>query len=276
MGDNQLPKKVNDLIDQISKENGFSDYTIELKSGSNAGDGFASALIAAKIIDGNSKKELDLVIKLAPLSETHRKEFFTDKMFEHETYFYNRVEPAFRKFQEEKNVPKEDRFSKYPKCYYAVSDEKTGDYIVVLEDLRPQGFKQWDKTKVTTIENARLAMRELGKFHAISIAMKDQKPEEFASFKKITDIYKFAFTSDTLRGMLLNAFDRSIAAVKEESHKVILRELKENFNEHFAQILDESNPFAVVIHGDFYNNNYLFKFNEEVSIYEIEIKSITF
>lgn len=270
MGDNQLPKKVQDLVDQIAKESGLKDYTLELKSGSNAGDGFASALTAVKIVESNSDKSLELVIKLAPTNVIHRKEFFTDLMFEHETFYYNVVAPAFEKFQDEKNVPKEDQFLEYPKCYFAVADEKTEEYIVVLEDLRPKGFKQWDKTKPAPIENARLAMRTIGKFHAISVAYKDQKPEEFVKLKtiqsQVSDIYKIAFSSETLRGMLLTSFDRTIDAMKEDAHKDILREIKENYSEHFTQILDESNKFAVVAHGDFYNNNYLFRFNEQVSI----------
>lgn len=80
---------------------------------------------------------------------------------------------------------KKDQFLSFPKCYATVANEDNEDseqYAVILEDLRPQGFKLWDKKKPTPIENARLVMRELGKFHGLSIAMKDQKPQEFSQF----------------------------------------------------------------------------------------------
>lgn len=62
-------------------------------------------------------------------------------------------------------------------AYAAIGNGKN---MIILENLRSQKIKMWDKAKVSTIENVRLVMNELGKLHALSFAPKDQKPNEFA------------------------------------------------------------------------------------------------
>lgn len=245
----ELSTLLEKLVNQICEENGFSDYIINVENGSNIGDGFASQLVSIKIVERNSEKKLDLVCKLAPSNLNHRKEFRSDVMFDREATFYNKVVPTFYKFQQEKNLPKEDQFLSYPKCFAAVVDHKLEEYVIILEDLRPQGFKLWDKSKVASIEGARLTIREIAKFHAISIAMKEQKPHDFAECQKITDFIQNVFKSEKLIGMANASFDRAINSLIKDSHKNVMIELKENMMEHFSFILTENSKFAVLSHG---------------------------
>lgn len=251
-----LPTFLEKLVNQICEENGFSDYIINIQNGSNVGDGFSSQLISIKIIERNNEKKLDLLCKLAPSNANHRKEFLSHVMFDREATFYKKVVPTFLEFQKEKNIPKEDQFLSYPKCFAAVVDHEHEVYVIILEDLRPQGFKLWDKSKVASIEGVRLAIREIAKFHSISIAMKDQKPHEFAEFQKLTDLFQDLFKSEKLIGMFRASFDRAITSLKNESHKNIMSEIKENLMAHFSSILTENSKFAVLAHGIYFINRF--------------------
>lgn len=252
MGSTLLPSYIQSLLDQIIEKNGIQNYSIEIKQGSQVGDGFMSELSCIKIKNNdNSEKNLEIVCKIAPLNANRRKEFFSNLVFSRESYFYTKVMPAFVEFQSEKNVPTTNQFCAVPKCYAAISDDDTEQYVIMMEDLRPFGFKMWNKAKAAPIECMRLVMRELGKFHGLSIAMKDQKPKEFAEFKKLNDISQIFFQSTNMQGMFDASFDRAINALKNENHKDIMRSLKKNTLVHFQTCLNDevTNRFGVVSHG---------------------------
>lgn len=251
----EIPKYVQVLLDQIIDENDFHNYSLEIKQGCQVGDGFLSELLSITIIENYSDKKLDIVCKIAPLNKNRRKEFFSNIVFDRETIFYNKLMPTFRKFQEEKNVPKEAQFRSYPKCYAALADDINEQYVIIMEDLRPQGFKMWNKAKAAPIQNIRLAMQEIGKFHGISYALKDQRPDEFAEFKKLKDISRDFFQTSNMQGMFDASFDRAIESLRNENHKDVLRSLKANTLAYFESCLNEeiSGRFGVVCHGNFVN-----------------------
>lgn len=235
----ELPKYIQVLLDQIIEANNFQNYSLKIKQGSQVGDGFLSELSSITISENESDKKLDIVCKIAPFNENRRKEFFSNVVFDRESYFYNKVMPTFAKFQEEKNLPKDSQFRSYPKCYSAICDDESAHYVIIMEDLRPQGFKMWNKAKTAPIENMHLIMRELGKFHGLSIAFKDQRPDQFAEFKQLTDISQTFFQSQNMQGMFDASFDRAIKALKNEDHKEIMRTLKSNTLSHFKSCLNE-------------------------------------
>lgn len=254
MGDIKLPDYIETILNRIIDENGFSDFTMDIKQGSNTGDGFLSDLSSITIQEKASNKKLNLMCKIAPLNKNRRKEFFANIVFDRETTFYTKVAPAFAKFQNEKNIPEIDQFLSYPKCYAAVSNDESEQYVIMMEDLHPHGFKLWNKAKPLPIENLRLALTELGKFHGLSIAMKDQRPDDFAEFQQIRDISQIFFQTQNMQFMFDASFDRAIDALRKDEHKEIMRTLKKDTLAHFESCInDESiNRFGVISHGNFY------------------------
>lgn len=247
-----LPSYIQSILDRILDESGFCDYTVEIKQGSETGDGFLSELSSITITENASDKKLDLVCKIAPLNKNRQKEFFSSVVFDRESIFYNKLMPTFTQFQNQNHLPESEQFRSYAKCYAAIANDEHEQYAIVMEDLRPQGFKMWNKAKVAPIENIRLAMRELGKFHGISVAMKDQRPDEFEEFRQLRDISQTFFQSQNMQGMFDASFDRAIKALKNEDHKDIIRTLQKNTLEYFKDCLndDVSNRFGVISHGN--------------------------
>lgn len=268
MSEIQVPAFVRNILDEIGEKNGFRDRTMRFENGSNPGDGFNSHIVRAIISDRNSDKNLCLLYKIAPQNKNLRNEFNSSFTFANEANFYNKLMPAFTKFQVEKGLPKDSQFSLVPKCLAAVVDDNKEEYALVFEDLRSQGFRMWDRSKPSPVENIKIAMREIAKFHAVSIAMKDQHPDRFAQFKKLTEIAEKFLDTPTLLQMFDTSFERSISLLKSNEHKDIYRGIRTNFKAHFMDCLEEnvSAPFGVMAHGDFWTNNCLYRFENDVSL----------
>ena len=88
MSAKELPKFISDRLDRIIVENGFRDYSLEIKQGSKIGDGFMSDITSISIAERNIDRKLDLVCKMAPLNKNQRKEFISDVGFKNEIMFY--------------------------------------------------------------------------------------------------------------------------------------------------------------------------------------------
>ena len=126
-------------------------------------------------------KEVALFIKCLP-GDFLRKELFDSPVyFRNEVAFYKDVMPAFLEFQESR-MDLQEAFNAVPYCYHAYSDGNLD--ILVLQDMCTEGFVSPNRLKMFSLPELHLVMRELGRLHAVSLAMKHQVPEKF---KKIKD-----------------------------------------------------------------------------------------
>jgi hypothetical protein len=55
--------------------------------------------------------------------------------------------------------------------------------VLVLEDMRDQGYKMLDRRTSMDVTHCQLVLEQLAKLHAFSFAMRDQKPEQFNNLK---------------------------------------------------------------------------------------------
>lgn len=222
MNSKELPEYAKKLLKRIAKENRFSDYLVQINDGSLPGDGFSSELFCVTMKERDSSKNLDLICKLAPSSKNHRKQFHSDVTFSSEVSLHNKFMPIFAKFQEEKLIPKRDQFLSYPKCYATLIDNENEHYSAICNRFGRSSnnwIKMWNKAKVSPVENVWLAMRDLGKFHGLSIALEDQRPQVFSEFKQMTDVFREHFKADGLRALFASTFDRVINSLKQENHR---------------------------------------------------------
>lgn len=88
---------------------------------------------------------------------------------------------------------KSDSFSSFAKVYASKNDDENEIYILIMEYLRAKMYEMWTRSKVIEIEQKLLILRELGKLHAVSFAMKDQQPNEFEQYKQLKDPFTAIF-----------------------------------------------------------------------------------
>lgn len=168
----------------------------------------------------------------------------------------------------------ENGFTEYPKCYRTVDAEPSES--VFLEDMSVKGFTMIDKCKEeVTADHVRLVMKSLGKFHAISFALKDQQPEKF---KKLASNLKELFIRRDdafFRAYFNKQVESAFNAVSGEEDAHLLAKLKKLFEKEALDIAadcidDSSNdPASIIAHGDCWQNNTMFRYDSSGKPIEI-------
>lgn len=277
---NQLPEYVLSLLDNIAKSEGIPDYEIETAAGSNHGDGMCG-IITSVIMTGHRQHEgqptehrLHLLCKVAPENAARRKEFNSEKAFTDEVFAYNRILPLFAEFQREKGIPDADCFSAYPKCYAAVADHATGQYAIIMENLRHRNYQLWPKRQAIPKRHAYLVAEQLAKFHAISFALKDQRPAVFDSLRAdVCSLMEF-FEKCNAAKFMHGSYDRAMEVLKNPEHVQIMQQVKDRMIELLRDCLNvgDRERHCVVGHGDFWINNMLFQYeNDQVKSFAVNV-----
>lgn len=266
-----LPSFINDRLNSIAKSEGFTDYTIDTKAGSNHGDNFLGVMTAitlsgTKGLNGKSRKEeLHLICKMPPANEIRNRNFKTDIVFERELYMYGTVLPAFVRFQRERGLAECDQFLSFPKAYVCERDSETGTYLLIMEDLRPRNFQMWPKENCVPLNHELLVMTELGKLHGLSFAMKDQRPHEFHTLKPTTDTLSQIILHGKMRTFMEKTIERAASVLKNPAHKKMMLDFEKTFVKTVDSFLVGAwaKEYGVINHGDCWNNNFLFEYADD-------------
>lgn len=93
--------------------------------------------------------------------------------------FFYQILKNFEDLQLSKGIDiSENGFHEYANCYYSSNKEFSECFF--LEDLRNSHFTMLNhRTEAVTFDHVALAMKTLGKFHALSFALRDQHPQRF-------------------------------------------------------------------------------------------------
>lgn len=271
---NNLPAIAKRALKIVATEQGFVTYKIDIESGSKLGDGYMSVIVRATIIGTKALKdaieikdashEFTVLCKIQVLSKARREFTNSNEAFKREISLYNDYLPELEKLQLEHGISVTEGFFNYPKCYYAEYDIETDDAIIVMKDMRDEGYKLANKYKPLDIGICEIVVQGLGKLHALSFALEKKRPELFVNFKKYGDIMAKIMTQPQTQQMWDSIFPAAINSLRGEHPKIEekIHKLRENLSEEFLFLVDDKNSgkFSVVGHGDSWTNNFLFKF----------------
>lgn len=267
-----LPDYILKLLDNIAVQKKLLNYKFETPTcGSKKGDNFLGEMIAIKLVgttELNSNLEnitYHLLCKVPPPSKVRRDVEQTILAFEREVEMYSKVLPLFAEFQREKGLTNEDGFYNYPTVYVALCDKLTDQHVLIMDDLRFQNCRMFPREQRTDIEHATLAIETLAKFHAISFAIKDQRPQQFEQLKK-KDVYLEMLKCGKFSPLFDETLDRSIRMLKNEEHKRMIISLRKNYMDVMEEFDELNGAYRIIAHGDFYNNNVMFQYDSIVNI----------
>ncbi|KAJ8871951.1 hypothetical protein PR048_028291 [Dryococelus australis] len=254
-----------------------------------AGDNYGSIMLAVDVIL-HSEKELNLVAKIFPQLEETRVLFKSPLSMRKEIDMYKLVSPEFDKIQEEHSVPLSERLHIFCHCPGArltlqgyddrpLADE---DSILLLENLKVQGYRVADRVLGQDLTHAELVMTDLAKFHATGIAIKLRKPEVFRNkLMKACEAFKIRISSlenDHLQGKNFVESLRRIP-ICEQKINLIYEHIK-NFIDysHSDEFRYPTEIFGTIIHDDLWTNNMMFKYRSVkdndpigVKIYDFQV-----
>lgn len=245
----------------------------ETAAGENYGSTFLMA--DAHYQDGDKGVfTVPVVCKRLPPTEYLQKTFNVDVSFPKEVNFYRVVAPAMTELQRELRIPDAERITAFPKLYGArigggadpaVVD---GDAIMVLEDLAVAGYRCGDRNRGLDLEHCKLAVRELARFHALGLALRRLRPAVFGApaFQDACAFFmhnradEHAVASENFCNACVDLVLAEIPEIVDVVDAARLRRAAVRPRDPAAHVIRE--PFACVVHTDFWVNNMMFAYDE--------------
>jgi thiamine kinase-like enzyme len=253
----------------LKKEN-LENYSIHISGSTEKGDGYLGdvTFVDVRGTNTNEKKSYEFVIKSGKKSSQLREMIPVRNAFENEIYFYNEILPVFREFQAEKGIT--DPFDNTPKFYDSIIEEEME--VLILGNMKTSGYSLHDRFNPMDQEHIRKIIKVYGKLHAISFALRDQKPEVFKELGgKLTDMMKLSAKYIKPKEDR-NTYEDIIKIAKEKKEDDVVAKLNilNERTKRLNEITDPNDPYAVILHGDCWNNNFMFKY--AVSYDQVSLK----
>jgi len=258
------------LIESLVKEP-VADFTV--KVGSNAGDNVAGDLYAVKV-EAVSGEHYNLVLKTFPEGNAELREYVQGfQLFALEMSIYTTLKERLEKVVKSYGGSEQEFPIPLPKYYGGLCDGEN-DFLC-LEDMRPKGYKMPDKFFGLNFAEVSVVLKELGKFHALTYALIKYEGEKFfetvEGMRKLT-VNFFTESSPMVDGMLETMFGNGLQVAKDVLSKrdPILAEKLKNAIKSSDVLplmkkvggLTDVKAFPVIVHGDFWVNNILIKYDE--------------
>ncbi|XP_058443605.1 uncharacterized protein LOC131425603 [Malaya genurostris] len=254
------------LEEAAQAELGSNDVSINLTAGSNKGDNYLGVVFRAEAECRGTGKRVSIIAKLPPTSEARRKQFIARASFEREILFYTEIYPMMVEFQREKGLDTSDgrqAFNQIPRCLRTCLVDC--EEAILMEDLKASGFDMYDRHKALKVEHYRLAVSALARMHAISFALKDQHPERIDPYKGMVDLFLAKEPDEAMGQWFTVMIDRALGTLDIETESEVYARTKKALDADFLDIVKSltdgkaAEPYAVLCHGDCWNNNMLFK-----------------
>ncbi|XP_031627282.1 uncharacterized protein LOC116343401 [Contarinia nasturtii] len=266
----------NELIKVLKKRSNSNNFKFSIEFGSKKGANFMGNVYRILYEDENHNQS-SLILKIAPKNLKRRGEFALRQMFLREIDMYDKVLVYFNEFQLSQGVDLEkDGFNEFPQYYSSISEDLFES--VFLEDLRIRNFEMVNVRKETiTFDHMSAVLKALGKFHAISFALKDQQPEKFKQLASLA-IEQFWTQSHDM----ITEFEKCFEVLKEEKCFDLFEKIKKSVgDDYYSTIMclassQAAEPYAVICHGDVTSNNTMFSKDDEGKPNKVKIFDFQF
>ncbi|XP_033170218.1 uncharacterized protein LOC117147445 [Drosophila mauritiana] len=268
----QVTQFLRQLVSQMWPELG-ANPELRLERASAKGDNYLGVVWR---LQAASDSKRSLVVKLPPQNRVRRKQFFARPCFLRETAAYEVFLPLTALMQDKWKITGDDRFRQHALCFGTRQDEP--NECIVLEDLTCAGFSLHNRFLDLPVEHVRRVMLTYAKLHAISLAGKRQLPERMQQLQQLVDIFEqrrddhaLGVYFENLKGSALSA----LLAPADDAYRVRLEAYfaRGSYFELLLPLVSGSNcePFAVICHGDCWNNNILYKIAERGDLEDVRL-----
>lgn len=212
---------------------------------------------ASTTTENGLEKTLNIVLKSSKKSQHLREIARINLVFLNEIFLYETVLPYLAQFQS--NIAKP--FDNFPKFYGSFADSNLE--VIGLENLQTQDYYLWDKKQPMPKNYLNLVMVAYGKLHATSAAIASQNPQKFQELCNNSNELLSQW-----RGRK-NRFDMFTNGIKEV-YNLIKNNVEDQMAQKWLSLKDKVEPtiknfkenpnyFKVFVHGDCWNNNFMFK-----------------
>lgn len=234
------------------------------------------------------------ILKISPKAPAFRAHGRIVDLYKREVFMYQQVFKEFQLLNQDRqnelsnncsantincDVNKTNSlFDVVPELIYASLD--TEDEFIISEDLTLSGYKQNLRTNMPTYDIVCATFRSIAKLHAMSFVLQYRKPKLFTTL--VSAMSDNLFTTDMatvsvefgkkyIRRTRTMLEQEAVASLKQIN---ALEKLENNFQEIGLRCVDGQAvaPYAVICHGDFWNNNILYKFDVSRKIFSLQLR----
>ncbi|XP_063932837.1 uncharacterized protein LOC135144713 [Zophobas morio] len=253
-------KRVSEVLKLVTKDENFIDYKIQVHGKTERGDGYLGKVTFASVT-GKTKnedtKELNLVVKTSAENELLRNELPIKRFFELEIYIYEKVIPTFTNFQQEMGF-ESDILKSLPTCYLTRNFEN--NEALILENLKARGFEMANRKIPLTFLQVRLVLEGYGKWHAFSLALRYKQPETFKRLVKNYGNMWSTYISQVKMAHIFFQYYEEVRKFWEDDKNVASITFSESeVTSILMSLVFEDLDHAVILHGDSWTNNFMFK-----------------
>jgi thiamine kinase-like enzyme len=234
-------------------------FAVSIKAKAAKGEGQLSDVtyVEAKS-NTDDPKIYKLAIKSGKTSEAMREMMPLRGICINEINFYREIVPVLVKFQEERKI--QHPFNNLAECHDSLILDNME--VLILSNMKEEGYTMHSRMIPLNEEKIKQVVQAYAKFHAVSFALKDQKPEVFAELDKyVKNVLKGTDLEQTLGEK--EFFDELQKIAQESNLPQVAAKLQALYK--LTDAVDPLDDYAVIIHGDCENNNYLFKHHVSVS-----------
>ncbi|KAJ8963396.1 hypothetical protein NQ318_018874 [Aromia moschata] len=265
-----VPEQVYELLNTVTNGN-LLNYSVTVQNLNKKGQGFLGEFLSVSIEHKVTGEASDFVVKQAFRDEKVRSVQPIRKYYLNEIYFYTKIWPALDELQ--RSAPLADIFDKIPKCFETSS--KDGDERLVLENLKSQGFRTHDVKIPLDEEHFKFIFEQYGRYHALSFAYKAFHPKEYEEMRKnFTHNLRILKDQKSFRSYLTYVFETASTCLHPEDDVKVLEKFEpylEDAIEVFDRSCDYEGHYSVILHGDCWSNNMMFKYNEYNELIDIRL-----
>ncbi|XP_047492827.1 uncharacterized protein LOC125041686 [Penaeus chinensis] len=240
----------------------IQDFT---KKGDNYACFVTSVQVRFRLGGEEEERATSYVAKLNPRRANEGLNEMIGKIFYREGTVFTKVIPAMNQILSRLGCPP----IAVAKCFFCSLEESKE--VLILEDLRPRGFKMWDRRRGIDATHARLVLQEIGRFHAASLLLESELPgKDILRTYSLDDHFMSSETTKKTFSEMASCQLEGTAHILEKIPKYErvcqwLHKTKDEYMDMFIEMLDPANykpPFFVLNHGDCWNNNLLFRYDD--------------
>lgn len=269
MAEVKLPDHIVEALKVFASGCGFKEPKFEYSEGSDKG--YIGLIKRCRVSEGG--RSLSIICKFLPDNQELNAKYGSYELFRREVFVYQKVLPQLEKIQLENglNFRDDKGFWSFAKCYHSKFDEDFPEKaFILMEDLAEENFVMKPTLTLYDFEHTQKLFIELGKFHAISFALKEKKPEVFEEFKTMEDLMCNLMTTETMKNLAPRNIQLASELFSENIVKEKILSYKTDLWDQMRKVVAGSNaePFGVVCHGDCWINNIMCREDQE------EIKEI--
>ncbi|XP_068143259.1 uncharacterized protein [Drosophila tropicalis] len=255
----ELPSHVRNALLEIYKRH---DQPMIIEAASGVGENIYGQVL--RISWPTLKDALSVVVKMAPKNEARRAHTRVADYYKREVFMYEYVFRAYKELAQETG----NHFDVTPALI--TSGLQPPEEFIIFEDLNVGGYTRNARSSMPTSDLVISSVKALAELHGLSFALQHKKPEKFSELiDKVKNDNLFTHHMEAVSiefgRAQLRRTQRMLQDEEQTEESRLMQRVIKNCDDKFKDFALYSvdgasqSPYAVICHGDFWNNNILYK-----------------